>query len=218
MSPTRGVIGVIAKAPLAGEVKTRLCPPLTHAEAAGVAGALLDTLGNARATGHTVCCVHAGPASALLPHTDGAPLLAQRGRGLAQRLAAAQEDLHAAGHQRVLLLGADCPTVDAAYLDGVLERLDSVDVVLGAAADGGYTLIASKRVEPALFAVQMSTERVLDETRARAAAAGLTVACLPARHDLDEIDDFAAALAGGQLDHAPRTRAVVQRLAALTTP
>ncbi|MBA2317472.1 MAG: hypothetical protein H0V93_06800 [Euzebyales bacterium] len=46
----------------------------------------------------------------------------------------------------------------------------------------------------------------------------MTVACLPARHDLDDIDDFAAALAGGQLDHAPRTRAVAQRLAALTIP
>jgi uncharacterized protein len=211
--PPRTAIGLIAKAPTPGRVKTRLCPPLTPAEAAEVAAALLaDTAANAAATGHDLWAVHTGEEdgiAALLP--PDTPLLAQRGEGLAERLAAAQADLHRVGYLRVVLLGGDCPTVTPCYLMEAIALLDVHDVVLGAAADGGYTLIGSSGVAPALFAVEMSTPRVLADTLDRAAAGGLRFARLPARHDLDDAEDLLDAAATGQLASAPRTSALVER-------
>jgi glycosyltransferase A (GT-A) superfamily protein (DUF2064 family) len=151
--------------------------------------------------------VHAGAPTALRALLAGdVGMVAQRGAGLAERLAAAQADLHAAGYGRVLLIGADCPTLDAAYLRDAAGLLDRAEVVLGPACDGGYTLIGSRAPEPGLFEVTMSTPRVLRDTQARARALGRSTALLDPRHDLDVIADFAAALAAGQLDHAPRAR------------
>jgi rSAM/selenodomain-associated transferase 1 len=208
-------IGLIAKSPVAGEVKTRLCPPLSPAEAATVAAdLLLDTASNAAATGHAVVCVHHGeadPLRALLGPRIA--LLAQRGDGLGARLAAAQADLHGQGHDRVLLLGADCPTADPDLLRVALAALDDADVVFGPAADGGYTMIGTRAPTPHLFpGVAMGTAAVLEQTLALARAAGTKVALVGERHDLDVAADFAAALRAGQLDRAPRSRRHAERL------
>jgi uncharacterized protein len=207
-------LGLIAKTPAAGAVKTRLCPPLGGEEAAAAAAALIaDTGANAAATGHDVWGVHAGAPDGiaeLLP--AGARLLAQRGHGLAERLATAQADLHARGYGRVVLLGGDCPTVDAAYLTQAVAALDVHDIVLGPACDGGYTLIGTRRPHPRLFDVEMSTPRVLGDTLAHAAATGLRCRCLAPRYDLDTAADLLAAADAGQLGHAPRTATLVRRL------
>jgi len=206
---------LIAKTPLAGQVKTRLCPPLSGAQAAAVATALLcDAADAATATGADTWCAYHGDEAVLrrlLP--DAVRLLPQRGGDLAQRLAAAQADVFAIGYERVVLYGADCPTVAAADLCLALESLDHADVVLGPAADGGYTILASSRPTPALFdGVVMSTEQVLADTLRL--AAGLQVTLLDSRHDLDTVADLLAALDDGQLDNAPRTHELVGQLLA----
>jgi uncharacterized protein len=210
----RAAIGLVAKAPVAGQVKTRLCPPCTPEEAAEIATALLlDTAASAAATGHDVWCVHLGDPAGLGALLPGVPLLAQRGADLGERLAGAQADLHGRGYDRVVLLG-DCPTVEPALLAAAVAALDGADVVLGPARDGGYTLIGTAVPRPeVLVDVEMSTPRVLADTLARAEAAALRVALVAERHDLDTVADLAAALAAGQLDHAPRTRAAAVALA-----
>ncbi len=210
-------VAVIAKAPTPGTVKTRLCPPLTLEEAAAVATALLlDSYDSATAAGGDVWCAFTGDEAALravLP--PGARLLRQRGTDFAERLANAQSDLFGLGYDRVVLYGADCPTVDAAYLRTALAALDDADVVLGPATDGGYTLLASADPTPALFAgVAMGTDRALGDTLARAASARLTVRLLAERHDVDTLAGLRAALVDGQLAGAPLTAAAAQRLAA----
>jgi len=210
----RPAIGVIAKAPVARQVKTRMCPPLTPDEAAALAAALLaDTVATARDSGADVWAVTAGTAagfSGVLP--PELPHLAQRGDGLAARLAAAQADLFARGYERVLLLGGDCPTVPAAHLRSALALLEDADAVLGPARDGGYTLVATARPLAVLFAgVPMSTGHTLTATLAAAHGAGLRTALLPPRHDLDTIADLRAALAAGELASAPATLAAVRR-------
>jgi len=206
---------LMAKAPVPGEVKTRLSPPLSMVEAAAVATALLgDACDEATATGADTWCAYHGDESVLrrlLP--DTVRLLPQRGVDLAQRLAVAQADVFAEGYERVVLYGADCPTVGAADLRSALRSLDQSDVVLGPAADGGYTLLASSRPTPELFdGVMMSTDRVLADTLSR--AAGRSVTLLDTRHDLDTLTDLLAALDSGQLNGAPRTHALVCRLRA----
>lgn len=208
-------LGLVAKAPVPGRVKTRLCPPFSSEQAAGLAAALLsDTAATALATGYETVCVATGDGAVLrtvLP--GGVPMLAQRGEGLARRLANAQADLFAGGYSRVLLVGGDCPTLDAPYLAAAVAALDDVDVVLGPAWDGGYTVIGSNRPCRALFeGVPMSTSRTAAATVARCEAAGLSLRLLPTRRDLDVVADLRAAVAGGELAAAPATRAFLDAM------
>lgn len=201
-------MGLVAKAPVPGLVKTRLCPPLSPEQAAGLAAALLaDTAATALATGFEVVCVATGDEavirSVLPAHI---PVLRQHGEGLAERLANAHAGLFACGYERVLLVGADCPTVDGPYLTGAVGALDDVDVVLGPAHDGGYTVIGANRPHRALFqGVPMSSRRTAAVTAARCRGAGLSLRTLAIRRDLDRPADLRAALAGGELSAAPTT-------------
>ena len=203
-------IVVMAKSPVAGRVKTRMCPPLDPRQAASLAAALLgDSADAACATGASVWCAVDGAAAPVAAVVDpGIRLVRQRGADLAERLSAAQTSAFEAGARRVLLLGADCPTADTRYLVSALRALDDADVVIGPAHDGGYVLLAASQPTPELFAgVAMGTPRVLRQTLAAAAVSRRRVLLLPPRHDIDVPVDLQAALAGGQLDQAHRTRA-----------
>lgn len=207
----KSAIGLIAKAPIDGEVKTRLCPPLEPHEAREVAISMLrDGADAAGATDADLWCVHTGDPALLTLHLpSGTSLLLQRGAGLAERLANAQRELHDVGYDRVLLVAGDAPTVDTDYLDAGLAALVDHEVVLGPAVDGGYTLIGSSRPTPTLFAVTMSTDAVLDDTIAQAVAADLRVCLLAERGDLDTLQDLVIAMDAGWLAHAPRTLRLV---------
>ncbi len=208
----RTAIGVVAKAPLPGVAKTRLCPPLTPEQAAMVARALLfDTVRAARASGFDPWCSYLGPRAAfagLVP--PGVPLVAQIGDSFGERLATVQRDLFAHGYDRVVLLGADCPTVTVADLRQAVTALDTADVVLGPARDGGYTLLGARAPCSALFTgVTLETDTVFDATWRAAEAWGLSVGFLPARHDIDTFDDLCDAAAAGELAAAPATSAAL---------
>lgn len=173
MTASFDIIVVMAKSPIPGAVKTRMCPPLHPTQAASLAKALLgDTTTAASATGASVWCAVAGPPAPVAAVVDsGIRLVRQRGAGLAERLCAAQMLAFGAGARRVLLLGADCPTADTMYLTSALRALDDVDVAIGPAHDGGYVLLASSKPTPELFAgVSMGTAMVLRQTLAAAAA------------------------------------------------
>ena len=190
---------VIAKAPVPGRVKTRLCPPLTPAAAARVAGAALaDTLD----------AVRAAPAerrvlalSGLLPYQPtGFEVVAQRGRTFGQRLAAAFAD---AGPGPVLLVGMDTPQLTPAVLLQALARLSYSPAVLGEAVDGGWWTLGLQDVRhaAALRDVPMSTSDTATLTRAALRRYGVDVARLPVKRDVDTIDDATAVAA-----EAPTTR------------
>jgi rSAM/selenodomain-associated transferase 1 len=204
MSRRPVTLAVIAKAPVAGRVKTRLCPPCTPQEAAALAeAALRDTLAamaqvRETAAGHVVRRVIV---------LDGAPgawhrderIVAQRGDGLDQRLAAAFEDLRGAP---ALVIGMDTPQVSAALLDDALNALATHDAVLGPVADGGYWCIGLRDPDPrALLGVPMSAAHTLAAQRRRLDELGLTVADAGALVDVDTIDD-----AGRVAALAPDTR------------
>ncbi len=220
MSAADAAIAVIAKSPVPGRVKTRMQPALDPTESADLARRLLlDAIDQAAGTGADVWCSYAGPPQPLRALLPDLPLLKQRGADLAERLLATQEDLFAVGYTSVILFGGDCPTVGTAPLRKALAMLrrDPSRAVLGPAADGGYTLLATAKPTPHLFdGVEMSTDRVLRDTLDRAARAGTPVTLLDVRHDLDTASDLVAALRAGQLDAAPRTRVVAERLTAVS--
>jgi hypothetical protein len=99
---------------------------------------------------------------------------------------------------RAILIGADCPRLDAGHIEKASEILQTREVVLGPAADGGYYLIGLRgawqsnesRFETLFHDVPWSTEQVLNVTRGRLEAAGLSFAELETREDVDTIDEL----------------------------
>lgn len=179
---------VMAKAPVAGRVKTRLCPPLSPAEAAAVAEAsLADTLDAVSRCGaeRLVVALDGAPGPWLPP---GFEIVAQRGAGLDQRLAAAWEDVAAPGVQ----VGMDTPHLQPLHLDAALASIEDHDAALGLAVDGGWWAIALRRPDPACFlGVPMSTDRTGRAQHRRLLDLGLAVADLPVLADIDTAEDLA---------------------------
>lgn len=194
MSGPRGVDGtilVMAKAPVPGRVKTRLCPPCTFADAALIAEAALeDTLRAVSAVGvRGMALVLDGRTGPWLP--PGFAVLPQRGEGLDRRLAAAFED---AGGP-ALLIGMDTPQVRSSILEAALADLaeGSGDAVLGLAEDGGWWAIGLRRPDPRVFlGVPMSTEFTGQAQIERLGRLGIGWRSLPTLRDVDRFVDAVA--------------------------
>jgi uncharacterized protein len=199
---------VIAKEPLPGRAKTRLCPPCTPEEAAALAeAALRDTLLAVRAarSSRRVLVLDGRPGPWL---PDGFEVRPQRGGGLGDRLAAAFEDVG----QPALLVGMDTPQVTPELIEagvGVLES-DGVDAVLGPARDGGYWAVGLRRPDAEVFrGVPMSTSGTLAAQRARLTELGLDHAELPPLRDVDTLEDARAVARDAPGTHFARALAVV---------
>ena len=192
----RGQVLVLAKAPVPGLVKTRLCPPCTPEQAARIASAALaDTVDAAtRTTRLTIATT--GPLAAAGPIAPyGVSVVPQRGDGLAARIAAAFAD---AGPGPTLQIGMDTPQAGPALLTAGLARLDqAVDAVLGLAEDGGWWALGLH--DPAharlLAGVPMSTPDTGRLTLAALHGAGLRIGLLPVLRDVDTWADAVAVAA-----------------------
>jgi rSAM/selenodomain-associated transferase 1 len=122
-----------------------------------------------------------------------AMFLAQRGATLGERMRNGASDLLARGFGCVVLVGADLPTLPAAYIVDALERLTQPreSLVLGPAEDGGYYLIGLTHVHDELFdGIPWGTPDVLRRTREAAAGLRLTVELLPIWYDVDLPSDL----------------------------
>jgi rSAM/selenodomain-associated transferase 1 len=205
---TGAAVLVLAKPPVPGRVKTRLCPPCTPDEAARIAAAALaDTLAAVRAcgAGQRVLAL-AGEPTPDTPDCAGLRVIPQRGGGLGDRIAAAFADAAALGPiSGVLQIGMDTPQLTGPLLNHCLAELASpgVDAVLGPAEDGGWWVLGLR--DPAAAAlvapVPMSTSDTGRLTEAALRGAGLRVARLPVLRDVDHWSDaraVAAAAAGGR--------------------
>ena len=197
---------VMAKSPVAGRVKTRLCPPCTPEEAAALAeAALADTLEAVAASGarRRILALDGAPGPWLPPGFDVVP---QSLGGLDRRLAAAWTAAGGPGLQ----IGMDTPQVTPAVLDEALSVLDSSPAALGPAADGGWWAIALRQPDARVFLdVPMSTSRTGALQEARLRALGLDVRPLPTLVDLDTVADLPAVTVDGS---AIRTAAVARML------
>ncbi len=185
---------VMAKAPRAGKVKTRLSPPLTLDQAAALNVRFLrDTTENLAAISGSAGLISYTPVgdealfAGLLPETFA--LVAQRGDNFGERLLAAAEDILAIGYGAVLLIDSDSPTVPAKAYQQAVEALAQPGdrVVLGPSSDGGYYCIGLKQAYREPFErIAWSTGSVLGETLTRCREAGLEVVLLPTWYDVDD--------------------------------
>jgi hypothetical protein len=193
---------VLAKAPEAGLVKTRLCPPLRPDQAADLAAAaLLDTLTAVRAvpggrtvvalTGRLAAAARAGDLATAL---RGVMTTEQCGPDLGHRIAAAHRDTARLLPGRpVLQLGMDTPQVGPALLAECAAPLlgGPVDAVLGLAPDGGWWTLGLRDPRHAAVIADVPTSRADTGERTLQAlrAAGLRVGLLPELTDVDTAAD-----------------------------
>ncbi|MES3008221.1 MAG: TIGR04282 family arsenosugar biosynthesis glycosyltransferase [Pseudomonadota bacterium] len=215
------VLAVFAKEPRLGEVKTRLQPLLGAERALALHEALIGyVFGNLQRAG--LCATELWVASSssssdqhshevFLSICNKKDIYVQKGADLGARMRHAVEHAWSRADS-VILVGADCPSVDAEYLRQALTVLDSGEsVVIGPADDGGYVLVglrkqagsapANAALCDALFGatptgieaadeLPWGTERVLEITRDRLHQAGLTWVELEPRWDVDRPEDL----------------------------
>ncbi len=202
-------MAIMAKVPIPGEVKTRLCPPLSPEQAAALARCFLqdrvEQITGVETAEPIVAFTppeRADDLRRLLPR--GARLVPQNGADLGARLDRLLTDLLAEGHPGAVAVDADSPSLPTAFLRRACARLleGTVDVVVGPCEDGGYYLIGLRAPTPELFRdMPWSTPAVLDETLARVRRLGLRLELLPPWFDVDRGEDLArlraSARAGG---------------------
>ncbi len=192
----RQALFVMAKDPRAGQVKTRLCPPLTPEMAAELYQCfLLDVLELVAGLPGVDPAVAFSPPEAREAFSGIASgrfrLLSQEGADLGARLENAFRVLFQSGYERVAAVSTDSPDLPAEHLHEAFARLEAADVVLGPCPDGGYYLIALSTLIPELFRnMPWSTDCVLVETATRVKRLGLRLSLLPEWADVDTAADL----------------------------
>lgn len=188
-------VALFAKAPVPGQVKTRLAADI------GPEAAVLHY----RRVGLAVASAVAGDfpltvwydppgAEALMRAWLGAlPYRLQRGCDLGERMQRAFCAHFARGDAPVIAIGADCPGVDASVIRAAVHHLTRHDVAIGPSHDGGYYLLGLNAPQPDLFeAIPWSTADVFRITAERCRARDLSVGVLPTLRDLDTLTDLEA--------------------------
>ena len=219
-------LAIFLKAPVPGKVKTRLCPPLSPEEAAGLYAAflhdLLDTA--AKTTARRLWLYYEGaPPEDYLDEELWDRLDTPLGRltatpqvpgDLGSRLASAMADAESWGALPLLVVGSDHPDLPRLHIDHAMVALAGQDLVLGEADDGGAWCIGVGRRCDELFAeIPWSaphTRRALIE---RATKLGLRHRTMTLWYDVDDLDDLRALwhrLQEGR-SSAPRSQAWLTR-------
>ncbi len=211
-APNAHVLALLTRAPSAGG-KTRLFHSLgISPDPALLSALLLDTL-DGSAVPHVRRVIAVTPASAcaevreLVGDTE---VMAQPEGDLGERMRSTMTTLFAGGASAVALIGSDLPHVSGAPIEAAFEVLsrDAGAVVLGPAEDGGYYLIAARRVPDIFSGIEWGSAHVLTQTEAAAELDGFRVQRLDVLGDVDTEDDLRRAVLGGG---APRTAAWLRR-------
>jgi rSAM/selenodomain-associated transferase 1 len=212
--PFNRVLVIMAKAPKAGAVKTRLIQCLPSPAVTALYRCLLeDTVALALSlSGVDVAVMCPEPDQDELVHLLGNTMqvVAQKGEGLAAGLASVFRHFTAAGRRHVIAFNSDSPHLAPSVLDSAFEMLANHDVVVGPTHDGGYYLVGAKAAHPSLFEADgMGTGSALDRLLTRTKVLDLSTGFTENFYDIDVASDliqlgFELQLAAAK---APRTAA-----------
>lgn len=199
------VLGIFAKQPRPGAVKTRLAAAIGSDAAARLYDAFLrDLLPRLVTIEATRVLAFADPADSdffRLLCEELFDLEVQSGQDLGARMANFFRNQFARGADRVVLIGSDSPDLPLACIESAFDALDRHDVVLGPCDDGGYYLVGMNRAIPAMFErIDWSTPNVFAQTKSRLDQLGIQPAVLESWYDVDSLDDLR------RLAHAIRSR------------
>lgn len=190
------VIVIMVKEPNPGRTKTRLSPPLSMEEAAELYEAMLrDTIALVADLAGIEMALAITPPEAVgffkQVSPSGATMKPVRGESIGDCLNKVLTSLLSDGYQPAIAINSDGPTLPAGYLLQAVAELKDADLALGPNEDGGYYLIGINQQQPQLFEdIDWSTERVTNQTVARAEETGLQSVLLPAWYDVDTPSDM----------------------------
>ncbi|MFQ5515506.1 MAG: TIGR04282 family arsenosugar biosynthesis glycosyltransferase [Myxococcota bacterium] len=214
------ILGLFARAPEPGRVKTRLSPPLSAHEAAALYEAMLrDILSQHASEPEVSLALWFTPPERAFWFERVAPkvfaLHPQQGPDLSSRLRHAFRFHAAEGYARIVVRGTDSPTLPAEHITRAFAALERVDLVLCPDRDGGYNLIGLRRPCDALFELELGDGGVLERTLARANEAGLSHARLEPHYDVDRIGDLECLVRDIDPLRTPRTQAWLRSRASI---
>ena len=184
---------IFIKNPYEGEVKTRLAATLGNKVTLAIYKKLLTH------TNGVALKVHADKHIFYSSHIDAndewndAEFVKelQNGNDLGEKMRNAFDDLFKKGYGQVAIIGSDCPDINADLIEQAFLELDRSDVVIGPATDGGYYLLALKKLYPALFEkITWSTKHVLKQTLANCKGINKSFHLLPVLSDVDVAEDI----------------------------
>jgi uncharacterized protein len=194
---TQAALVIFAKAPVAGQVKTRLIPDIGQARATSLYKELLsktlDIVGEVSFVEKQLWISgdinHSYIAHLKTKHD--LQLFQQKGNDLGERMSNAFASV-LSSHSYTILIGSDCPSLLSSDLEAGIEYLkNEKDVVLGPAEDGGYYLIGLKEYKPELFSdINWGEETVFSETSFRIKKMNLNMGLLDKRADIDRVSDL----------------------------
>lgn len=186
----KAILGIFAKQPLPGKCKTRLCPPLSFAEAADLYRcSLQETVSRMQVSvGFELAICYAGERSWFERSFPGIRLVEQAGAELGARMANALHGFLQQGYRQALLIGSDAPDLPVSIIEQAIAGLQKADVTLAPADDGGYVLIGEAQHHPQLFEnIPWSSTQVLDETLQRIRQHDIPAVLLDGWGDLDDL-------------------------------
>jgi rSAM/selenodomain-associated transferase 1 len=187
------VVIVVCKAPERGRVKTRLAADIGDDNALRVYSLMMATLfANLELSrSYDVCaCVHG---NIQLVQAGTIDQITQYGETLGDRICNAVRDCDA--YKKKIVIGSDTPKITSAMVHDAMHALDTADIVIGPAVDGGYYLIGMKQLHTQLFeGMPWSTDQIFTQTCAKMDAASLRYVVLPKLRDIDTIDDLKAVM------------------------
>ena len=191
-------MGIMIKTPRNGRSKTRLCPPFSPEEAAGISRCFLKDTGATIEALRRQDSLVVGVAvytpvgtehelEQLLP--SGFKMIAQRETDFGARLLGAVQDLFSVGFGAVCLIDSDSPTLPLSYLQEMAAALKQGNdrVLIGPSMDGGYYAIGMREAHTRLFQdITWEADRVCDQTIERAKEIAVPAITLPAWYDVDD--------------------------------
>lgn len=189
-------VAIFIKAPVPGRVKTRLGCHIGAVAACDLYRSMVDhAIGVVIESGLPLIICHDGsleelPAEWLAP---AAAVIKQHGDNLGERMLKVFNCLFDEGFDQALIIGSDIPGIDAACISRASAMLDSHQMVIGPALDGGYYLIGFNRGDfyPDVFEnIPWSSDQVLPLTLKAASSANISVAALHPLRDMDTLDDL----------------------------
>ncbi|VXC35071.1 conserved hypothetical protein [Pseudomonas sp. 9AZ] len=185
---------LLARSPVAGQVKTRLIPALGAQGACDLQQMLLERALQLPADGFAerFLWLDGVPSTSLqaLAQRLGWTLVEQPAGDLGERMRRIAT-LGLAESDAVILIGNDCPALNGDYLQAACSALQERSVVIGPAEDGGYVLLGLRCIDATLFSeMPWGTERVLDMTLQRLQQLDWHPGLLPALWDVDRPEDL----------------------------
>jgi rSAM/selenodomain-associated transferase 1 len=186
---TGPTLGIFAKQPVPGQVKTRLCPPLQLEEACRLYRvALQETITRLSHLLPTTVLCHTASAAWFGYHYPDMPLLSQGDGHLGHRLQRVCDALFDDGGRPLLIIGTDSPDLPLDLVEAAAAALVESDLVTIPARDGGYALIGLRTPQPEIFEdIPWSTANVLQATRQRAKVLQLVYKEIGTWDDLDDL-------------------------------